>query len=76
MKDHSNELDQVQNSFFWEFTGMTARFVDWIHKHERYETLTVNEVEFLNAIAIARQIYLDNEDTKRILTNKEKEELH
>lgn len=66
-------MEQIQGAFFNELCGMQSRFVDWLHKYERYGTLTRNEAEFLNAMALAIQLYKDGE---KPLTNYEKEQLH
>ena len=59
-KKTDNEIEQIIGAYFNEFIGMHTRFVDYVNKHERIGTLTRAEVEFLNSVALAIQLYKDS----------------
>lgn len=59
------EHQQTLQAFIYASISSMRAFVDYTQKYELYSTLTANEVNLMNQIAIAVQEYLDNEEIER-----------
>lgn len=58
------EHEQVLQAMIYALISTSREFADYTLKFELYETLTANEVQLMNQIAIAVQEYLDIEELK------------